>query len=30
MVQVAIGAALILEGIGLSAEVIDPKTTCLS
>jgi len=28
VVQVAIGAAL--EGIGLSAEVIDPKTTSRS
>jgi hypothetical protein len=30
VVQVATGAALMLEGIGLSAEVIDPKTTSLS
>jgi acetoin:2,6-dichlorophenolindophenol oxidoreductase subunit beta len=27
MVQVALGAAELLEGIGLSAEVIDPRTT---
>ncbi len=27
MVQVALGAAALLEGIGLSAEVIDPRTT---
>ena len=27
MVQVALGAAKLLEGIGISAEVIDPRTT---
>jgi len=27
MVQVALGAAELLEKIGLSAEVIDPRTT---
>ena len=27
MVQVALGAAALLEGIGISAEVIDPRTT---
>jgi pyruvate/2-oxoglutarate/acetoin dehydrogenase E1 component len=27
MVQVALGAAEVLEGLGLSAEVIDPRTT---
>ncbi len=27
MVQVALGAAAMLEGIGISAEVIDPRTT---
>src|ERR1019366_737109 len=27
MVQVALGAASLLEGIGISAEVIDPRTT---
>ena len=28
MVQVALGAAKLLEEIGISAEVIDPRTTC--
>ena len=28
MVQVALGAARLLEEIGISAEVIDPRTTC--
>ena len=27
MVQVALGAAKMLEGTGISAEVIDPRTT---
>ena len=27
MVQVALGAATLLEGIGISAEVVDPRTT---
>ena len=26
MVQVALGAATMLEGIGISAEVVDPRT----
>jgi len=27
MVQVALGAAVLLEAIGISAEVVDPRTT---